>query len=493
MPTQSKPMRVSRLSAIAVGLVTVPLIIIAAMAVRTIVSDKAASKALAIEAAQQVARSYAVQLQTAIVPVVSDRLATLQAALSGVNEPIGFLRRLVHERTPPFVVLIDDERRVYPPEDPSSLLFQERQELAQIESGLSAAMEKTTIQATGSAWAVFLDEPTLITCGHVDTTRVICIASMLHELRQTIDDVLTGQASETRQPVELRDPWDQRRWPLNEPPTSDTHTVRHDLTDSFAGWKIHVDIKAATGAATSPILAIVVPVALGCSLALLALVRFQSGATRQHRMRAESAARLSHDLRTPIANLALYVELIARHGRDNAAVARCCKALEEEIERLAFIADTTVRRSRGLAQTKAISAPVGADEVVANIVSRYKPLMEKSGCTLAFDAGAPAAVVDDKTALERILINLIDNARSHAEGANVKVLTRGSHNDVLLTIVDDGPRTSSNPRPHNSGHGLGLKVVEELAQSRGGTFKAFIQSTGSRFEVVLPSIGAAQT
>lgn len=489
MSAENDTNRLLRSNAAAVVLVTIPLVIIAVMAVRTIVTDKAASQARAGEAALQVARSYAVQLQTKIASIVSERFDRLQVSLSAVDDYVSYLRRIVHERTPPFVALYEREKRVFPPEDDAALLFQERQFLAQVGPALTRALENVSEKEGAGVWARFLDEPHLFTCRDVGANRILCIASTPDELQHSVSAVFSSTNSDFRQPIELIDPWGQRQWPANKRDVVTERAASLDLAGVFAGWQIRVGIDAAAGSIAPLITAIVVPVMMGWGLALIALFRYQAETDRQHRMRAESAARLSHDLRTPIANLALYVDLITRHDKTNPAVMRCCSALEEEIGRLAIIADSTLRHSRGIPQQAANGPLVGADQVIRGLLSRYEPLMARSDCTLAFDAGAPAVLIDDRTGLERILVNLIDNARSHAGGANVEVSTRPSADGLVLTIVDDGRRSTTRPCERGDGHGLGLEVVKELAQSRGGTFKAFIESAGARFEVALPCAG----
>ncbi|MEO1544216.1 MAG: HAMP domain-containing sensor histidine kinase [Pseudomonadota bacterium] len=493
MPAVNFIKRLLRPNTIVVGLVTVPLILITVLAIRTIIADKAASLARAGETAQQVAKSYAVQLDSAVNQIASNRLNSVAEPLSIASDPLTFLRRIVYERSPPFVFLVEADVRIFPPQENASAFTQELKILARLESALAATREKATAQVKGFTWARLFGFPVLLTCGQLGADRVLCIVSPLSDIQPTIDKLLSNTTADQGPPVELVDPWGQRQWPREQLATVEERTASIELVEALAGWKIRVGVDTDTGDASLLISAIVIPVTVGWGLALIALVRYQSGVTRQHRARAESAARLSHDLRTPIANMAIYVELIGRHGMGNPKIARCCEALEVETARLAFIAESTLRRSRGLPQQADDGPLVDADKVITSILSRYEPLMAKSGCKITFEADGSAAMVNDRTALERILINLIDNARSHAEGANVQVATKKIDDQIVLTISDDGSRFSQNGHKQTSNHGLGLKVVEELARSKGGTFKAFINSAGSRFEVALPSVGGLKS
>ncbi|MEQ8825368.1 MAG: HAMP domain-containing sensor histidine kinase [Filomicrobium sp.] len=489
MPANSVMDRMVRLNAITVAIVTVPLLVIIVMAIKTILSDKAASKARAVDAARQLAKSHAFQIISKTDAVVAQQHEQTRKILSGITDYVSILRRAVHELSPPFVALFEDGRRVFPPEENAMLLIQERQMLNQFGTALRAALEKTGADERGAAWATFQGTPTLLTCEQIEPPRALCIATRLDDVQRILDEVLADPSTLSVNSTELIDPWGRRQWPLASEEFGAEQAAIYELSNTFRNWTIRVGVDTSSTSTTPLILAISIPVIVGWGLALIALIRFQSESARQNQMRADSAARLSHDLRTPIANLAIYVELIARHGRDNAAISRCCSALETEIGRLADIADNTLRRSRGLPQKRETGPAVVLDDVVQSTLSRYEPLLLKSGCTLKLDTQASEVAVEDRPALERILINLIDNARSHAAGANVEIATRKTNSGVLLLMTDDGPQPTAVNGGVKEGHGLGLKVVEELAHSRGGSFKALIGSDGSRFEVLLPAAG----
>ncbi|MEO1282121.1 MAG: hypothetical protein AAFV69_10335, partial [Pseudomonadota bacterium] len=93
MPAVNFIKRLLRPNTIVVGLVTVPLILITVLAIRTIIADKAASLARAGETAQQVAKSYAVQLDSAVNQIASNRLNSVAEPLSIASDPLTFLHR----------------------------------------------------------------------------------------------------------------------------------------------------------------------------------------------------------------------------------------------------------------------------------------------------------------------------------------------------------------------------------------------------------------
>jgi signal transduction histidine kinase len=120
------------------------------------------------------------------------------------------------------------------------------------------------------------------------------------------------------------------------------------------------------------------------------------------------------------------------------------------------------------------------------------------------DLGTDDVVLVDRRRVERILVNLLDNARDHAGGASDILLS--SNDDYLLLIVDDdGPGVGVSERlriferfargtaSRNSiGSGLGLAIVAEHARAVGG--RAFVETSpsgGARFIVTIPRMGAS--
>lgn len=470
-------------------LVVIPFLIIVVMAVRTVVLDRVAAQSLATQAVHDVLKAHAAQLGAAIDRFASDKLKDVTAVLAASDDHVLVLRGIVHERSPAFATLFDDTRRIFPPEDDSAQLWQERRALTHLNTAIALARNRSDTDGAGTAWGRLADEPALVACERNGAARTLCIVATQDELQAMFDRIFEKASGSLPQPALLIDPWGYQQWPLQATKTEEPATTL-DLAGPLMGWKIRANVNAKSGNTALVALAMVGLITAGWGVALVLLLRQQAEAARQHRARAESAARLSHDLRTPIANLAIYVDLIGRHGRENEAIIRCCEALKEEVARLAIIAERTLQRSRGHASPAVPGALVSVDHVITNLTDRYASLMASAGCSITFDAGAPEALVDDQTSLERIVINLFDNARLHASGAQVTVATRQVSDSILLTICDDGERQISPSREHTGSNGLGLKVVEELARSRGGAFLASIDKAGSRFEISLPAKGA---
>lgn len=479
-----------RTNVAALILVTVPLIAIVAMAIWAITSEHLASRARAMDAARYGASVVGKQVETAFKAALQHRLLAKSAHIADSQDPVGMLHRMGRIDTSSFTVLFEDDVRVFPPLESTAILWNEKVYLSQIESALKRARTLANSTDIGVATSARpTEQPVFVACKRILQTQVLCTAIPLPALKNTVIQKLANAKPVITQTFRLIDPKGTLHFLAKTNDLITADTIDLDLAGPLEGWRLRADANTnATNTYALLMAAIIGPVIVAWGFGLWSLVRRQSDAVRQHKERAEGAARLSHDLRTPIANLAIYVDLISRHGKNMPAIMRCCKALDEEITRLAIIAESTLRRSRGLPPQSTTRAGVEADHVIQTLVSRYKPLMEKSGCTITFNAGAPSAIVGDQTALERILVNLIDNARAHAGGANVQVSTKKSADQLVLTIDDDGRSPSSQSDHVTANHGLGLKVIEELTQSCGGAFKPMIEASGSQFEVALPTL-----
>ena len=102
------------------------------------------------------------------------------------------------------------------------------------------------------------------------------------------------------------------------------------------------------------------------------------------------------------------------------------------------------------------------------ILARYEKLLAASGAHCELVCGAETSLRFDTVAFERILINLVDNARKYAPGP-IKVSIDGRDGLLSLTVRDFGA-TASGDQPVKPSHGMGLAIVQELTRANGGGF-----------------------
>ncbi|MBL26636.1 MAG: hypothetical protein CMM50_03670 [Rhodospirillaceae bacterium] len=207
------------------------------------------------------------------------------------------------------------------------------------------------------------------------------------------------------------------------------------------------------------------------------IFRTQKARLETSHRRAAEAAQISHELRTPLTNLRLYGDLIRARAQDDPAIAEYCDVLDSEAKRLGALVEDTIAIARG--RTRAVpDRQVGVpDEALRDILTRYRPLLEAAGSRPVVDLGAGHRVAFDRTAFERIAINLLDNARKYAPDGPVEVTTRMEGPDLYLAVRDFGPGVAAHVArevlegtagPGTDGTGLGLAGCRALARANGG-------------------------
>ena len=210
---------------------------------------------------------------------------------------------------------------------------------------------------------------------------------------------------------------------------------------------------------------------------------------------ARFASDVSHELRSPITALTAAVEVL--DGRRDDLPDRTQKALDvvvSQVRRFDSMVMDLLELSRiDAGSTELHREDVDLQELLPRIAQRYG----FGDVPIEIAPNVPAQARIDKLRFERILANLLENARAHA-GAPVRVAVeaRGRHGIVL--IVDDaGPGVARGERSriferfargsaarHRVGTGLGLALVAEHAQAHGG--EAWVEDRpggGARFMV----------
>jgi two-component system, OmpR family, sensor kinase len=111
------------------------------------------------------------------------------------------------------------------------------------------------------------------------------------------------------------------------------------------------------------------------------------------------------------------------------------------------------------------------------------------------DAPRPVVVDADARALERVLVNLVDNAVTHSPpGSPVRVSARHEGGRAVLAVRDHGPGVAAADRQavfeafvsRGRGSGLGLFVVQALVDAHDGEVELTSDDDGTLVEVRLP-------
>lgn len=244
----------------------------------------------------------------------------------------------------------------------------------------------------------------------------------------------------------------------------------------------------------------------GVALALLAGYLLAGRATRplvealerQRRFVADA----SHELRTPLARLGLRAELL-RRGLPPTADDAVRRDADELVHETAEMADALTDLL--LAASLRAGAPGERVDLVAvarDVVAADEPRARDRGVTLVLvPSEGPGVVLGSRGALRRAAAALVDNALEHTpRGGRVEVrVGAGPAGRVRLEVVDDGEGFDSSDLDHlrrafarggagDRGFGLGLTLVDEVADAHGGRLEARSRpGAGAAVAVVLPA------
>jgi len=177
--------------------------------------------------------------------------------------------------------------------------------------------------------------------------------------------------------------------------------------------------------------------------------------------KARLSAFLSHDLRTPLANIKLYTELAERRAGDDETLRRYYAVMAEETERLETLAAAAV--AIGADVRRAAAVP---DDILARALRGFDRRLRAAGCVVETHAGVSQLLRFDVVGFERALVNIIDNARKYAPGP-IEVEMACESGWLRLSVSDHGPGFAASDGPRD-GYGLGLQAVREIAEASGG-------------------------
>lgn len=209
---------------------------------------------------------------------------------------------------------------------------------------------------------------------------------------------------------------------------------------------------------------------------------------------------ISHQTRTPVANLRLYTQLLeeqplTEQGRD------CARALSAQAGKLQTLIEALVKTSRletGLLVLHPRFGPLAP--VLERAAAQYAPKASEKGLTLTVENAAGAAVFDPKWT-EEAVCNLLDNAVKYTPaGGAVTVEVRNYELFAAIRVADTGPGIPEAEQARifsrfhrgaeayeQQGVGIGLYLTRQIAENQGGYVK--VTSTpgnGSVFALYLP-------
>ncbi|MBT9614156.1 MAG: PAS domain-containing protein [Burkholderiales bacterium] len=210
----------------------------------------------------------------------------------------------------------------------------------------------------------------------------------------------------------------------------------------------------------------------------------------------EVAARLAHQLRTPLATALLYASQLSQSHLPEAERKRFAEKVVARLTYLEHLIQDMLLYVRGEAGGR---EPIKVADLLADLRQVMEPQMLERGLVFQVGHGAGEAHISgSREALTGALVNLLENAMqwSPASG-HVSLASEVVGEEVWLRVSDSGPGIESamlermfDPffTTRSDGTGLGLAIVRGVAQAHGG--EIIVQSTpgsGAEFALRLPT------
>jgi two-component system sensor histidine kinase KdpD len=204
------------------------------------------------------------------------------------------------------------------------------------------------------------------------------------------------------------------------------------------------------------------------------------------RLRTALLAAVGHDLRRPLAAATAAVTSLRSTEVQLSAADRSAllETAEESLQNLASLVTKLLDASRLQAGVLGVDlAPVNLDDVVLLAIDE----LDTAPGQVRLELGADIRLVDaDAVLLQRVVVNLLDNALRFSPAGSVPVITTSEFGDrVELRVIDSGPGIPAERRDevfvpfqrlgdvdNTTGVGLGLALSKGFVEAMGGTLEA---------------------
>lgn len=216
------------------------------------------------------------------------------------------------------------------------------------------------------------------------------------------------------------------------------------------------------------------------------------------RQRSQFAAAAAHELRTPLAGLQLYGDMVSDGLGDPAKLRDYARRMSEEAARLGRVVSNVLGFSqleRGNLSITVSDGDLGS--ALRELAERAQPALDRAGAALDLDVPLHVHARFDRDALARIVGNLLDNAEKYSRGADDRTIgltARSGADGIEVVVTDRGPGVAPAARSKlftafargvtsdgPAGLGLGLALSRSLAHAMGGELSYRAEPTGASF------------
>lgn len=212
---------------------------------------------------------------------------------------------------------------------------------------------------------------------------------------------------------------------------------------------------------------------------------------------------ISHQTKTPIANVLLYAQLL-REQQGAPDRRACVDALENQAMKLQSLVDALVKASRLESGVIALHPSRGRLETpIRSAIAQLSPRADEKGIAIDLENVDADARFDGKWT-EEAIVNLLDNAIKYTPaGSVIEIHTEAKEKWVVVSVSDNGPGIPDEQKARvfemfysganrvadcRRSLGLGLSLCKTIITAHGGTISVSDnQPSGAIFTFTLPA------
>lgn len=217
-------------------------------------------------------------------------------------------------------------------------------------------------------------------------------------------------------------------------------------------------------------------------------------------------AMLAHELRNPLATIRSAVELMGLCTAEDPARLEAQDAIDEQVGHMARMLDdlldvSRITRNRITLEKECLDCRLVVEKAVRSLQSPFSQRRLQVDVEIA---GQPAIVSGDRTRLEQIVVNILNNAAKYTNpGGQIRVALHTEDDFAVVTVQDTGIGIAPETLPYvfdlfaqadcslqrsQGGLGIGLSLVKQLVEIHAGDVEAHSDGVdcGSTFTVRLP-------